>query len=115
AGDLSDILGLSAEKASAIVRYRREHGTFDNFDELLRVLHLDEGAFSKNRDAITFGVVTPIGRISVGALTAYETWPAASGSPQRQGWSRHEQILSPTNVGHIKQIYKVKIGPTGPR
>jgi len=114
AGDLSDILGLSAEKASAIVRYRREHGTFENFQELLRVLHFDEGSFSKNRDAITFGVVTPIGRVSVGALTAYETWPAASGSPQRQGWSRHEQILSPTNVGHIKQIYKVKIGPSGP-
>lgn len=113
AGELSDVLGLSAEKASAIVKYRHEHGTFDNLEELVRVLQVDEGDFSKYKDAITFGVVTPIGRLPVGALTAYETWPAAGGSPQRQGWSRHEQILSPTNVGHIKQIYKLKIGRAG--
>jgi competence ComEA-like helix-hairpin-helix protein len=52
--DLTDVLGISEGMAGTIVSYRREHGTFADFDALIKVPGIDRDALEKKRDAISF-------------------------------------------------------------
>jgi hypothetical protein len=55
AEDLALVLGLSDETSAAVVKYRSEHGPFENFDALCKVPGIDPAALSSKRDAIDFG------------------------------------------------------------
>ena len=52
--DLVEVLGLTSESADTIVKYRREHGNFEDFDAFAKVPGLDLGKLEKKRDAISF-------------------------------------------------------------
>jgi competence ComEA-like helix-hairpin-helix protein len=52
--DLVEVLGITTESADAIVKYRREHGNFEDFDGFAKVPGLDPGKLEKKRDAISF-------------------------------------------------------------
>ena len=52
--DLVEVLGVTAESADTIVKYRREHGNFEDFDAFAKVPGLDLGKLEKKRDAISF-------------------------------------------------------------
>ena len=54
ADDLVEVLGLTPESADTIVKYRREHGNFEDFDAFAKVPGLDLGKLEKKRDAISF-------------------------------------------------------------
>jgi competence ComEA-like helix-hairpin-helix protein len=54
ADDLVEVLGLTSESADTIVKYRREHGNFEDFDAFAKVPGLDLGKLEKKRDAISF-------------------------------------------------------------
>jgi competence ComEA-like helix-hairpin-helix protein len=54
ADELMEVLALSEAVANGIVSYRKEHGTFADFDALTKVPGLDKEALEKKRDAITF-------------------------------------------------------------
>ena len=54
ADELMEVLALSEAMANGIVSYRKEHGTFADFDALTKVPGLDKEALEKKREAITF-------------------------------------------------------------
>ena len=47
--------GVGPEKASAIVAYRQEHGSFKNIDQLAQVKGIGKKLLDMNRDVITIG------------------------------------------------------------
>ncbi|MDY2814687.1 MAG: helix-hairpin-helix domain-containing protein [Dorea sp.] len=49
---LMTLAGIGETKASAIIRYREEHGEFHNIDELMQVEGIKEGTFNKIKDQI---------------------------------------------------------------
>ena len=55
AGDeLVEVLGVTPEVAEAIVKYRKEHGNFGDYDAFSKVPGLDLEKLEKKRDAISF-------------------------------------------------------------
>ena len=52
--DLVEVLGLSPAAAENVVKYRREHGNFEDFDALMKVPGLDAEKLDKLRDAMSF-------------------------------------------------------------
>jgi competence protein ComEA len=54
AADIADVIGLTAEEAATIVKYRDENGPFADFDALAKVPGVDPKKLEKNKDAITF-------------------------------------------------------------
>ena len=54
ADDIVEVLGVPAATAETIVKYRREHGNFEDFDGLAKVPGLDVAQLEKKRDAISF-------------------------------------------------------------
>lgn len=52
--DIADAVGLTAEEAETIVKYRDDHGPFLDFDALAKVPGVDLSKLEKNKDAITF-------------------------------------------------------------
>jgi competence protein ComEA len=54
AADIADAVGLTAEEAQAIVKYRDDNGPFADFDALAQVPGVDATKLEKNKDAITF-------------------------------------------------------------
>ena len=54
ADDLAEVLGVSPETAAAVVKYRKEHGEFVDYDAFSKVPGLDLEKLEKLRDAISF-------------------------------------------------------------
>ena len=54
ASELSAVLGLTAQQASAIVSHRREHGKYENFEAFAKTPGLDAAKLEKLRDAIIY-------------------------------------------------------------
>src|SRR5262245_8876173 len=54
ADDLAEVLGLAPETAAAVVKYRKEHGEFVDYDAFSKVPGLDLEKLEKLRDAISF-------------------------------------------------------------
>jgi competence protein ComEA len=54
AADIADAVGLTADEAQKIVKYRDDHGPFADFDALAKVPGVDAAKLEKNKDAITF-------------------------------------------------------------
>lgn len=54
ANDLSAVLGLTKQQASAVVAYRREHGKFENFEALAQVPGIDAAKLEPLQDAISY-------------------------------------------------------------
>jgi competence ComEA-like helix-hairpin-helix protein len=52
--DLVEVLGMSPETAGAVVKYRKEHGEFVDYDAFSKVPGLDLEKLEKLRDAISF-------------------------------------------------------------
>ena len=52
--DLVEVLGLTSELADAVVKYRKEHGDFVDYDAFAKVPGLDLERLEKQRDAISF-------------------------------------------------------------
>lgn len=52
--DIVEVLGVAAATAETIVKYRKEHGSFEDFDALVKVPGLDLEKLEKKRDAISF-------------------------------------------------------------
>jgi competence ComEA-like helix-hairpin-helix protein len=52
--DLVEVLGVTPELADAIVKYRKEHGNFADYDTFAKVPGLDLEKMEKLRDAISF-------------------------------------------------------------
>lgn len=52
--ELVEVLGVTAGTADAIVKYRKEHGNFEDFDGFAKVPGLDLEKLEKLRDAISF-------------------------------------------------------------
>lgn len=51
--ELSAIPGIGAGKASAIVQYRQENGSFASIEDIMKVSGIKEGTFEKIKDRIT--------------------------------------------------------------
>lgn len=51
--ELSQITGIGAGKAAAIVRYREENGKFASIEDIMKVSGIKEGTFEKIKDKIT--------------------------------------------------------------
>lgn len=56
ADQLVAALGMSQAEASAIIRYRTEHGAFREWSELSKVVGVDLKQHEENRDKIVFSV-----------------------------------------------------------
>jgi competence ComEA-like helix-hairpin-helix protein len=54
ADEMAEVLGIPEKMAEAIVAYRRDHGTFQDFDALAKVPGVDRDALEKKREAIAF-------------------------------------------------------------
>jgi competence ComEA-like helix-hairpin-helix protein len=54
ANDLVEVLAVTAETAENIVKYRKEHGDFVDFDAFAKVPGLNLEKLEKLRDAISF-------------------------------------------------------------
>ena len=52
--DIVEVLGVPAAAAETIVKYRKEHGSFEDFDALAKVPGMDLEKLEKKRDAISF-------------------------------------------------------------
>jgi competence ComEA-like helix-hairpin-helix protein len=52
--DLVEVLGVTPQTADAIVKYRKEHGNFVDYDAFAKVPGLDLEKMEKLRDAISF-------------------------------------------------------------
>jgi outer membrane protein assembly factor BamB len=111
AADLALVLGLTPAESAAIVRYRGEHGAFDDPAGVERVPGVDPKKVAARRDAMVFGsrVASKAGRVPVPALTAANNWPTLNGSPQRDAWARAEAMLSRSTVGTVQLIYTRKL------
>lgn len=51
--ELSNISGIGAGKAAAIVQYRQENGSFTSIEDIMKVSGIKEGTFEKIKDKIT--------------------------------------------------------------
>ena len=54
ADDLVEVLGVAPETAAAVLKYRKEHGEFVDYDAFSKVPGLDLEKLEKLRDAISF-------------------------------------------------------------
>ena len=54
ASELSAVLGLTAQQASAVVAYRREQGKYENFEAFTKTPGLDAAVLEPLRDAIIY-------------------------------------------------------------
>ena len=54
ASELSAVLGLTAQQASAIVNHRRERGKYENFEAFAQTPGLDAAKLEKLREAISY-------------------------------------------------------------
>jgi len=54
AGEIAQILGLSQKEADAIVKFRKDHGKFEDFDALGKVPGVDPKKLEKSREAIAY-------------------------------------------------------------
>ena len=54
ANELVEVLGVAPDAAENIVKYRKEHGNFEDFDGFSKVPGLDLQKLEKLRDAISF-------------------------------------------------------------
>lgn len=54
ASELSAVLGLTAQQASAIVSHRRERGKYENFEAFAQTPGLDAARLEKLREAISY-------------------------------------------------------------
>jgi len=54
AGDIAEVLGLTAKEAEAIVKYRKDAARFEEFDDLGKVPGVDLKKLEKRREAISF-------------------------------------------------------------
>ena len=54
AGDIAEVLGLTAKEAEAIVKYRKDKARFEEFDDLGKVPGVDLKKLEKRREAISF-------------------------------------------------------------
>jgi len=54
ADEIVEVLALPDKAAAAIVDYRREHGSFEDFDALAKVPGVDAAKLEQRRDAIVF-------------------------------------------------------------
>ena len=52
--DLVEVLGVTSQTAETIVKYRKEHGNFEDYDGFAKVPGLDLQKLEKKRDAISF-------------------------------------------------------------
>ena len=52
--DLVEVLGLTPETADTVLKFRREHGNFQDFEAFAKVPGLDLEKLEKKRDAISF-------------------------------------------------------------
>ena len=52
--DLVEVLGVTSQTADTIVKYRKEHGNFEDYDAFAKVPGLDLAKLEKKRDAISF-------------------------------------------------------------
>jgi len=52
--DIVEVLGVPAGAAETIVKFRKEHGNFEDYDALSKVPGLDLEKLEKKRDAISF-------------------------------------------------------------
>ena len=50
---LMTLTGIGEAKASAILKYREEHGRFERIEELMEIEGIKEGVFGKIKDDIT--------------------------------------------------------------
>ncbi len=50
--ELMTLPGIGESKASDIIRYREEHGSFNSIEELMNIQGIKEGVFSKVKDRI---------------------------------------------------------------
>ena len=51
--ELSNVSGIGAGKAAAIVQYRQENGSFATVEDIMKVSGIKEGTFAKIKDKIT--------------------------------------------------------------
>lgn len=54
ASELSAVLGLTAQQASAIVSHRREHGRYESFEDFVKTPGLDAAKLEKLREAMSY-------------------------------------------------------------
>ena len=54
AAEIAQIAGLSQKEADAVVKYRKEHGKFEDFEALAKVPDVDARKLEKSRDALAF-------------------------------------------------------------
>ncbi len=110
ASELEQVGGFSAAEAEAIVNYRRTQGSIEGVSELSKASGVPENELQEKGEALTFGTLLPgVGRVPVSALTESYNWPTISASPQRDGWSREEEMISPQTAGNMKLVYRHKI------
>jgi outer membrane protein assembly factor BamB len=109
-GELEHVGGFSSAEASAILQYRRSHGSIANIAELSKATGVPESKLEAKDDALTFGTeIAGVGRVPVSALTESNNWPTISASPQRNGWSKQEEMLSPETVSKMKLVFRHKL------
>jgi outer membrane protein assembly factor BamB len=110
AGELERVGGFSPAEAAAIVAHRRTHSSIGNLSELSQVTGIPVAKLEPKRDALTFGAELPgVGRVPVSALTEANNWPTIAASPQRDGWSREEGLISAETVSNMKLVYQRKL------
>lgn len=54
AGEIAEVLGLSAQEAEAIVKYRKDNGKIEDFEALSKAPGVAVEKLEKSRDAISF-------------------------------------------------------------
>jgi competence protein ComEA len=54
AGEIAEVLGLTEKEAEAIVKYRKDTASFEEFDDLGKVSGVDLKKLEKRREAISF-------------------------------------------------------------
>lgn len=51
--ELMTLSGIGASKAESILKYRQEHGNFQNIEDLKKIEGIKDGVFNKIKDDIT--------------------------------------------------------------
>jgi competence ComEA-like helix-hairpin-helix protein len=54
AAEIAEVLGVTAKDAARIVKHRRDHGKFEDFEALANVPEIDRKRLEQLRDAIAF-------------------------------------------------------------
>jgi competence ComEA-like helix-hairpin-helix protein len=54
AAEIAEVLGVSAKDAARIVKHRRDHGKFEDFEALAKVPEIDLKKLDQLREAIAF-------------------------------------------------------------